>query len=85
MVITVTCHTGSQRRDLVSAYTGFTRKHIGVLHGAEQTLIRFYHKTYGGSGIERLDKLRTRLGNEYGQKVADMSAPLYCAVTATSH
>ncbi|MDP9128285.1 MAG: hypothetical protein M3N08_08520, partial [Pseudomonadota bacterium] len=48
-------------------------------HNAEQTLIRHYHKLYGGDGTERLDKLRTRLANEYGQKVADMSAPTFCA------
>ena len=79
MVITVTCHTGSQGEDLVVAYTGFTHKNIRALHDAEATLIRFYKNNYGGSGVDRLDKLRTKLANEYGQKIADMSAPAYCA------
>jgi hypothetical protein len=39
---------------------------------------RYYKARFGGDGIEQLDKLRTKLGNEYGQKIADISAPLFC-------
>ena len=78
MVITVTCHRSSVGEDLVPKYTGFTRRNIHVLHEAEQTLIRYYHTAFGGDGIPRLDKLRTRLANEYGQQIADMSAPAFC-------
>ena len=46
-----------------------------MLHDAEQTLIQHYKAIYGGKGIDRLDKLRTRLANEYGQMIADVSAP----------
>jgi hypothetical protein len=78
MVITVTCRTGSQGEDLVSAYTTFTKFNIKKLHDAEQTMIRYYEAHGAGNGIEHLDKLRTKLGNEYGQKSANMSAPLFC-------
>jgi hypothetical protein len=77
MVITVTCRQGSQGEDLVAAYTGFTNRNIIVLHNAEQTMIRFYGGP-GGKGVQKLDTLRTKLGNEYGQKIADMSAPAFC-------
>ena len=79
MVITVTCHTDSQGANLVPYYTGFTKANIKVLHDAEQTLIRHYKAVYGGNGIDRLDKLRTKLANEYGQMIADVSAPKFCA------
>jgi len=78
MVITVTCHTGSQGEDLVSAYTTFTKFNIKKLHDAEQTMMRYYEAHGDSNGTEQLDKLRTKLGNEYGQKIADISAPMYC-------
>jgi hypothetical protein len=80
MVITVTCHEGSQGEDLVPAYTGFTQLNLKALHAAEQTMIAYYHDVYGGDGTARLDELRTRLGNEYGRKIADISAPVFCAM-----
>ncbi len=78
MVITVTCKQGSRGENLVPAYTGFTNRNIKTLHDAEQTMIHYYHTVFGGTGIDRLDKLRTKLGNEFGQKIADVSAPAYC-------
>ncbi|MDD5586096.1 MAG: hypothetical protein PHY92_03950 [Alphaproteobacteria bacterium] len=78
MVITVTCHVSSTGQDLVGAYTGFTRNNIGPLHEAEQTMISYYKKAYGGKGIDKLDRLRTQLANEYGQEIADVSAPAFC-------
>lgn len=78
MVVTVTCHQGSQGEDLVKAYTGFTRDNIKVLREAEQIMMRYYEKTYGGDGTSRLDTLRTKLANQYGQKIANVSAPIFC-------
>lgn len=75
MVITLTCHQASDGQDLVPAYTAFTKLNIDALHNAEQTLIAYYG---GKAKKDRLDKLRTRLGNEYGQKIADISAPHFC-------
>ncbi len=80
MVITVTCRQGSEGENLVPAYTGFTKDNIGVLHEAEQTMIRYYKKNYGGDGIPYLDSLRTRLANEFGQKAANVSAPVFCSL-----
>lgn len=77
MVITVTCRYGSQGQNLVPAYTDFTKKNITELHDAEQTMLAYYQK-HGGGGTDALDKLRTRLGNEFGQRIADVSAPEYC-------
>lgn len=79
MVITVTCRQSSQGQDLVSAYTGFTNSHLNAIKQAETTLTEYYKQTYGGDGISRLDKLRTQLGNEFGQQVATQSAPQFCA------
>lgn len=79
MVITVTCHQSSVGQDLVPKYTGFTKSNIKTLHNAESTMMHFYKLNYGGDGVERLDKLRTKLGNEYGQKIADESAPIFCS------
>jgi hypothetical protein len=79
MVITVACHQGSNGENLVPLYTGFTKAHISILHKAGETLKRYYRAHFGGDGIAQLDKLRTKLGNEYGQKIADISAPLFCA------
>ena len=79
MVITVTCHQSSIGENLVPFYTGFTKINIHPLHEAEQTLMRHYKATYGGTGVDWLDKLRTRLGNEFGQVIADASAPQFCA------
>jgi len=77
MVITITCKVGSQGEDLVGAYTGFTKRHIKELHEAENTMSAYY-SSHGGHGEDRLDKLRTLLGNEFGQKIADMSAQPFC-------
>jgi hypothetical protein len=79
MVITVTCHYSSQGQDLVRAYTDFTRVNIRQLHDAEQTMAAYYKKAYGGNGVDRLDRLRTLLANEYGQEIASSSAPAFCA------
>ena len=79
MVITVTCRQGSMGRDLPGAYAKFTRDNIAALHDAEAKLVAFYKENFGGNGIDRLDRLRTRLANEYGQQVANLSAPIFCA------
>jgi len=79
MVITVTCKVSSVGQDLVAAYTGFTKNNIDVLHDAEQTMVNYYKKAYGGKGIPLLDRLRTKLANEYGQQIANVSAPAFCA------
>ena len=79
MVITVTCRQGSEGQDLPAAYGAFTQKNIHLLHDAEQTLIAYYRDTTKGDAVGHLDHLRTLLGNEFGQKVADMSAPAFCA------
>ncbi|MER2519236.1 MAG: hypothetical protein ABTQ34_00930 [Bdellovibrionales bacterium] len=78
MVITVTCHQGSNGENLVSAYTGFTRDNIDDLHQAEAIMKSHYKARHGGDGIAQLDVLRTKLGNEFGQIIADMSAPAFC-------
>jgi hypothetical protein len=78
MVITVTCHVGSQGQDLVSAYTGFTKRNINELHGAEKVMANYYDNN-GGHGQDRLDKLRTILANEFGQKIVTMgTAQAFC-------
>jgi hypothetical protein len=79
MVITVTCRQGSEGQDLAAAYGNFTKKNIVVLHDAEQTMTAYYKKNRSGNPVDHLDRLRTLLGNEYGQKSADMSAPAFCA------
>jgi hypothetical protein len=77
MVITVTCHVGSQGEDLVAAYTGFTKTHIKELREAEQTMTSYY-ENHGGDGEDKLDRLRTKLANEFGQKIADLSSQPFC-------
>ncbi len=79
MVITVTCRQGSEGQDLPAAYGAFTQKNIHLLHNAEQTMIAYYKATTKGDAVGHLDHLRTLLGNEFGQKAADMSAPNFCA------
>ncbi|MDD3287951.1 MAG: hypothetical protein PHX43_02975 [Alphaproteobacteria bacterium] len=79
MVITVTCKQSSIGQDLVAAYTGFTRDNLDALRKAEHTMIEYYKNNYKGNGISHLDKLRTRLGNEFGQHIANSSAPEFCA------
>jgi len=78
MVITATCREGSDGRALSPAYASFTQKNIRVLHDAEQTMIAYYRATEKGDPVEKLDHLRTKLGNEIGQKVAVVSAPSFC-------
>jgi hypothetical protein len=78
MVITVACRQGSGGEDLVPAYTGFTRNNLSLIHDAEQTLIHFYAARDGDTGVPQLDHLRTRLGNECGQELALISAPVFC-------
>lgn len=77
MVITVTCRVGSGGESLTTAYTGFTNRNISALHQAERAMVNYYDE-HGGQGQDRLDKLRTKLANEYGQKIADMSAQPFC-------
>jgi hypothetical protein len=79
MVITVTCKQSSTGRDLVRAYTGFTKQNINQIKEAEKTMSSYYSANYGGDGISRLDTLRTKLANEIGQQIADVSAPTFCA------
>ncbi|MDR3449193.1 MAG: hypothetical protein P4M15_05510 [Alphaproteobacteria bacterium] len=78
MVVTVTCHESSRGQDLGAAYGDFTKRNIRVLHDAEQTMIGYYKAHKKGDPTEHLDRLRTILANEYGQKSADMSPPVFC-------
>jgi hypothetical protein len=78
MVITVTCRQASDGRDLGAVYGDFTKKNIGVLHNAEQTMIAYYKSHGKGAALDQLDRLRTVLANEYGQKAADMSSAAFC-------
>ena len=77
MVITVTCRQASDGRSLVPAYTGFTKRNIALLHGAEQTMSRYFNER-GENGEEKLDVMRTKLANEFGQKIARMSSQPFC-------
>jgi len=79
MVITVTCRQSSVGQSLSPVYTAFTRKNIAALHRAEQTMVAYYKKNEKGDPLEKLDRLRTKLGNEFGQKAADLSSPVYCS------
>jgi len=79
MVVAVTCRQGSDGRDLSKEYVSFTRKNIRALHNAEQTLMKYYKESGQDNPTESLDHLRTRLGNEAGQAVAKMTAPVFCA------
>ena len=79
MVITVTCRQASDGQPLPAAYGAFTQKNLPALRQAEQTMISYYKATAKGDAVSKLDRLRTQLGNEFGQKVADMSAPEFCA------
>ncbi len=79
MVITVTCRQASDGRALTPAYTYFTRKNVSKLQDAEQTMMAYYKSNKKGNPVQYLDSLRTRLGNEAGQKVAKVSAPVFCA------
>jgi hypothetical protein len=79
MVITVTCHQGSDGQNLATAYGDFTKKNINILHEAEQTMIAYYKSNGSGNALDQLDRLRTKLANEFGQKSADMKASAFCA------
>ncbi len=79
MVIAVTCKQSSMGDNLIGLYTGFTQRNIHVLHDAEQTLIAHYRSSGSGDPIGHLDKLRTKLANEFGQQIADVSAPVFCS------
>jgi len=79
MVITVMCHQSSKGINLIPYYTGFTKRYIQPLHDAEEVMQHHYSATYGGNGVDQLDRLRTRLANEISQQIADSSAPEFCA------
>jgi len=79
MVITVTCREGSMGQSLPAAYGNFTKKNITVLHEAEQTMIAYYQSSGKSGAMDKLDRLRTRLANEFGQKAADMKSEAFCA------
>lgn len=78
MVITATCKQASDGQGLPAFYAAFTRKNLGTLKGAEKTMTAFFKSTQKGSPLEALDRLRTKLGNEFGEKIAAASAPAFC-------
>ncbi len=78
MVITVTCKTSSKGYDLPRSYTGFTRRNAPLLKEAEATMKAHYEGLKKGQGVKELDRLRTRLANEIGQKIAQEGAPRFC-------
>lgn len=79
MVLAVTCRYSSKGHKLGDLYADFTRRNIALFHDAEETLTRHYETGAPGQGVARLDTLRTRLANEFGQKIAAQSAPVFCA------
>ncbi|MDD4617448.1 MAG: hypothetical protein PHW76_10175 [Alphaproteobacteria bacterium] len=80
MVITITCRQSSDGRALTPAYTSFTHRYVKTIRAAEQVMIAYYKTAKKGDPVSQLDALRTRLGNEIGQKVAKVSAPTFCAI-----
>jgi hypothetical protein len=78
MVITVTCRQGSGGQSLPAAYGAFTHKNITVLHDAEGTLTDYYGQHAKGNPVEHLDRLRTILANEFGEKSATMGSGVFC-------
>lgn len=78
LVVALTCRQSSLGRDLIKAYTRFTKANITTLHGAEAVLMNYYEKGHKGQGVSRLDTLRTRLANEYGQSVANETPAGFC-------
>ncbi|HBM90897.1 MAG TPA: hypothetical protein DD400_03345, partial [Rhodospirillaceae bacterium] len=78
MVITVTCKTSSIGYELPRSYAGFTRRNAPRLKEAEATMKTHYEAIKKGQGVKELDRLRTRLANEIGQKVAQVGAPRFC-------
>ncbi len=79
MVHAFTCRQDSGGQDLLASYRKFTARNGAALRGAEQTLIRYHENRRKGQGTARLDALRTRLANEYGQKIARQTPAAYCA------
>jgi hypothetical protein len=80
MFITVTCRQGSDGQALPDIYVSFTRKNLPALQKAEQTMTDYYQATANGDPVANLDRMRTLLSNEFGQKAAKMTAPEFCAV-----
>ncbi len=79
MVITALCRSGSTGQPLPAAYGSFTQNNIDLLRGAERTMMAYYKGTARGNATSHLDRLRTLLANEYGQKAATMTSPHFCA------
>jgi len=79
MVISLTCRQSSTGRDLVPAYTGFTKRYINQIRWAEDTMAAHFASVHGGNGLTQLDKLRTKLANDASAEVAKISAPTFCA------
>lgn len=78
LVITLTCKQASDGRPLPDFYVAFTHKNIDPLHRAEATMTSYYKASAKGSAVSHLDTLRTKLGNEFGQKAGRMTAPQFC-------
>jgi len=78
MVVTVTCRQGSQGQNLPAAYGHFTKQNIDYLHNAEQTMLGYFKANVKGNPVDNLDRLRTRLANEFGQKSANMPGSTFC-------
>lgn len=78
MVITVTCKQSSRGRDLGRAYSRLTQRHIKPIQVAESILKNFYSGRHGGDGMAHLDRIRTKLANDYGQIAAREGATPFC-------
>ncbi|MCL2473651.1 MAG: hypothetical protein FWF23_01930 [Alphaproteobacteria bacterium] len=77
LVITLTCKNASDGTDLPEAYTTFTKKNLDALKKAEQTMMSYY-KSVSQNPTSSLDTLRTKLGNEFGKKAAELSSDAFC-------
>ncbi|MBI1272638.1 MAG: hypothetical protein GC131_00940 [Alphaproteobacteria bacterium] len=78
MVIALTCRYSSEGASLTSAYQTFTRKHLAAIRDAEGTLINYYRGAGSRAPESKVDKVRTLMGNEYSQRVADLSHASFC-------
>jgi hypothetical protein len=78
MVITLTCRYSSLGVPLSPAYQVFTRKHLQTIKYAEKSLMDHFRSGGARSPEGRVDKIRTKMGNAYSQKVADMSHDAFC-------
>lgn len=81
MVIGLNCqHMGARYgMDLYGQYRNFTKRHVKLISGYEEILVRFFSNRGDRQPVDSLNAMRTQFANKISRDAAGMRPDIFCS------